>query len=80
MTWTTLRMLTFWMMLTLIALVSLYDCYLTEKYKESLQFCEENPIARLILERDNWKTTTFLTCKAICTCFVLCFLVWLYRF
>lgn len=71
--------LAFLLMLATIAAVSLYDAILTARYENVLHVMEENPIARMILEADGWRTTNFLTLKATGTVLALTILAVLYR-
>ena len=65
--------------LTVIGLVSLYDCHLTEKYQWGLKDHEENPIARLLLEESDWKVESFIALKLVGTVAVIGFILLLYR-
>jgi len=62
---------------TFIALVSSIDTSLTVLCAEELISCEENPIARAILQMDNWQVFKFVGIKMFFTIVVLnvlCFL------
>ena len=58
-----------------ISLISLYDGWLTVKYRSQLPTCEENPVARLILRHDNWEVKNFLIIKALGTVTVIATLI-----
>lgn len=54
-----------------IALVSVFDTYLTVRFCEHLEFTEENPIARLLLRIAGWEPSLLVSVKFLGTIVVL---------
>jgi hypothetical protein len=69
----------------IIALVSIYDMYLTVKYAQYLKYMEQNPVGRWLMQLDQLKNgaipdlTLFLSAKSIGTLIVLTILALLYH-
>ena len=63
-----------------IAAVSSFDVYLTINLHDVMKECEQNPIARAILEYDNWNVSRFVGIKMFNTIFVLGVLIAAYYF
>jgi hypothetical protein len=61
-----------------IGFVSSIDTYLTIKFQDDLFFGEVNPMARWMLEADNWDVSRFCGIKMFGTIFVLGILVLMY--
>lgn len=59
----------------LIAAVASFDTAATSLLHPALKEQEENPVARAILDADNWNFSTFLGLKMFGTCLVLGFLI-----
>lgn len=64
----------------IIGTVSSYDAYLTIKYRDFLQDCEENPIARWILKSTDWDVSLFIGLKMAGTIITLGILSLIYTF
>jgi len=58
-------------MWSLIGLTCTYDTYQTVKQQGNLIKTEENPLARLILEADNWDVSRFVGLKMAGAIFAL---------
>ena len=54
-----------------IAFVSSFDVYLTIRLEDVIKESEQNPIARAIMEYDDWNVSKFIGIKMFCTIFVL---------
>lgn len=70
-----------WLFLVLwlfIGLVSLYDGYLVEQYRESILYMEQNPVGSYLLEMTEGEPSLFLRVKATGTIFVLSTLAVMY--
>jgi hypothetical protein len=69
----------------IIALVSIYDMYLTVKYAQYLKYMEQNPVGRWLMQLDQLKSgaipdlTLFLSAKSVGTLLVLVILALLYH-
>ncbi|MCU0708833.1 MAG: hypothetical protein MUF23_11130 [Pirellula sp.] len=69
----------------IIALVSIYDMYLTVKYAQYLKYMEQNPVGRWLMQLDQLKNgampdlTLFLSAKSVGTLLVLLILALLYH-
>lgn len=61
-------------------MVSCLDIYLTIKFSENLQEFERNPIARYMLEADQWEVSRFVAIKCFLTMTVLKILIGLFHF
>lgn len=62
-----------------IGLVSSIDAGLTVRHQESLRQMEQNPIARQLLEWEEWNPGVFIGAKFLGTILVLGFLAFVYR-
>lgn len=54
-----------------IGTVSAFDAYLTVKFQKSLEFQELNPLARMLLQLEDWDPSLFIGTKFLGSMFVL---------
>jgi hypothetical protein len=59
--------------------VSTIDMYLTVRYRDDLFYGELNPMARLLLQIDNWDPSLLIGAKFLGSVLVLAFLMLLYQ-
>jgi hypothetical protein len=60
-----------------IGAVSSLDVYLTIRFSDNLEEYELNPIARLILQADDWEVSRFVAIKVFLTILVLGIMRWI---
>ena len=62
-----------------ISIVSCLDIYLTIRFNENLEEYERNPIARIMLEADEWEVSRFVAIKCFLTILVLKILIGMFH-